>query len=88
MKFMVESTQVPDLSEAQLARLYEAMGQFYSSIPDGVTLECDYVRADRSGSWSVLDVPDRAALDAILAPFDGLVRVAVTEVLSASSAES
>ncbi len=85
MKFMVHSSQRPGLTEEENGRLYAAMQAFYGEIPEGVALECDYVKADRSGSYSVLDVPDRAALDAILAPFDGLVVVEVVEVLASSA---
>ena len=80
MKFMVVSMQVPNLTAEQNARLYKAMGRFYPDVPDGVTLECDYIRVDKLGSYSVLDVPDRETLDEILEPFDGLVQVEVVEV--------
>ncbi len=82
MKFMVQSEQARQLDDEERAELYKRMGVFYGGIPEGVTLECDYIRADRLGSWSVLDVPDRATLDGILAPFDGYVRVTVTELVS------
>ncbi len=88
MKFMVQSEQVPDLDAAQRTQLYASMARFYGEIPEGVTLETDYIRADRQGSWSVLEVPDRAALDEILAPFEGLVRVTVTEVISGDQASA
>ena len=81
MKFLVHSDQRPGLTDEENRRLYGAMQDFYTGIPDGVTLECDYVKADRSGSYSVLDVPDRAALDAILEPFEGLVVLEIVEVL-------
>lgn len=86
VRFLVVSEQVPGLSEAETARLYAAMKDFYEAVPDGVVLECDYVRADRRGSYSVLTVPDRAALDRILAPFEGLCRLQVVEVLTAAEA--
>lgn len=86
MRFLVKADQVPGLNPAQRARLYEEMGRFYAAMPPGVTLECDYVRTDRLGSYSVLDVPDRATLDAILAPFAGLVNVEVVPVWTAREA--
>ncbi len=86
MRFLVHSTQRAGLTDAESSRLYEAMGAFYGSIPEGVTLECDYVRADKLGSYSVLCVPDRAALDRILAPFEGLVVLVVVEVLTSLEA--
>lgn len=86
MRFLVHSLQVPDLDDAQRGRLYAAMQRFYAHVPDGVTLECDYIKADRSGSYSVLDVPDRATLDAIMAPFEGLVRVEIVPVLTKEEA--
>ena len=86
MRFLVHSMQVPNLSPEQNARLYQAMNAFYHQIPKGVTLECDYIRADKLGSYSVLDVPDRATLDRILAPFDGLVQAEVVPVLTAQEA--
>lgn len=82
MKFLVRSMQRAGLTEEENARLYSAMNDFYSRIPPNVTLECDYVRADRLGSYSVLDVPDRAALDAILVPFTGLVELETVEVVT------
>ena len=86
MKFLVHSDQRAGLTGEENRRLYGAMQAFYSEVPEGVTLECDYIKADRSGSYSVLDVPDRAALDAILAPFDGLVVLEVVEVLPSTVA--
>ncbi len=86
MRFLVQAMQRPNLTPADTARLYAAMGEFYGAIPSGVTLECDYIRGDRRGSYSVLDVPDRATLDRILAPFDGLVDVQVVPVLTAAEA--
>lgn len=88
MRFLVHSMQRPGLTDAENLRLYEAMGVFYAKIPAGVTLECDYVRADKLGSYSVLSVPDRAALDQILAPFDGLVVLDVVEVMTAQESMS
>jgi hypothetical protein len=86
MRFLVHSMQVPNLSPEQNARLYQAMNAFYNEVPKGVTLECDYIRADKLGSYSVLDVPDRATLDRIMAPFDGLVKAEVVPVLTAQEA--
>lgn len=86
MRFLVRSMQRTGLTEAENKRLYAAMGEFYGNIPDGVTLECDYIRTDRLGSYSVLEVPDRATLDHILSPFEGLVNVEVVPVLTAAEA--
>jgi hypothetical protein len=86
MKFMVQSMQRPNLTEADNARLYTAMNGFYTNIPEGVTLMSDFIRADKLGSYSVLEVPDRATMDAIMAPFDGLVIVDIVEVLTAKEA--
>ncbi len=86
MRFLVHSMQRTGLTDDENRRLYEAMGVFYGNIPDGVTLECDYVRADKLGSYSVLSVPDRATLDQILAPFEGLVNVEVVSVQTAQEA--
>ena len=86
MRYHVHSMQRPGLTEAESRSLYEAMGVFYGAIPTGVTLECDYVRADKLGSYSVLSVPDRAALDRILAPFEGLVVLDIVEVLTVEEA--
>ncbi len=80
MRFMVVSSQVPNLDAEQTQRLYAAMGDFYGKVPPGVTLEGDYIKADRSGSYSILSVPDRATLDRIMAPFAGLVLVEIVEV--------
>lgn len=83
LRFMVCSEQIPDLPPERTAELYARMGEFYGAIPAGVVLECDYVRADRTGSWSVLAAPDRATLDRVLAPFEGLVLLSVHEVVAA-----
>ncbi|MBU0550989.1 hypothetical protein KKF91_21210 [Myxococcota bacterium] len=81
MRYMVVSNQVPNLTQEQNQRLYAAMGVFYNDIPADVTLEGDFIREDRLGSYSVLTVPDRATLDRILAPFDGLVQVEIVPLL-------
>ena len=50
------------------------------AIPADVRLEADFIKADKKGSYSVLTVPDRATMDRILAPFEGLVVVEVVEL--------
>ena len=50
-------------------------------MPADVKLEADYILADRSGSYSVLTVPDRETLDAIMAPFAGLVVAEIHSLL-------
>ena len=86
MRFLVHSLQNNDLDANQKVRLYATMNKFYTDMPKGITLECDYILADRSGSYSVLEVPDRAALDAVLAPFDGLIKVEIFEVITSEEA--
>lgn len=86
MRFLVQSVQRPHLDERQMERLYAAMNAFYTQVPPGVELECDYIRADRRGSYSVLRVPDRSTLDRILAPFEGLVEIDVVRVTTAAEA--
>ncbi len=86
MRFMVQAMQPPVLTPEQQAQLQKAIGAFYANIPADVTLECDYIRADRRGSWSVLSVPDRATLDRVMAPFEGLVVVDIVPVLTAEEA--
>jgi|ETNmetMinimDraft_25_1059894.scaffolds.fasta_scaffold310202_1 hypothetical protein len=81
MKFMVVSEQVTDLKEDARSELYEAMNQFYSNIPPGVRLEKDYIRADRLGSYSILEVENREAVTAVMAPFDGLVHAQIIELI-------
>ena len=83
MRFMVISDQVPNLTEEHNTRLYRAMNLFYKNIPNDVILEGDFIRADRKGSYSVLTVPDRGVLDRILAPYEGLIKVEVQELLPA-----
>ena len=73
MRYIVHSRQRPNLTPEQLKRLYAAAEKLYTQIPPGVKLEADYILADRSGSYSVLTVPHRATLDAIMAPYEGLV---------------
>ena len=82
MRFLVHSMQRPGLIASERTRLYAAMAAFYAEIPPDVVLECDYIRADKLGSYSVLRVPDRAAVDRVLAPFEGLVDVDVVELVS------
>ncbi|MEZ4473217.1 MAG: DUF3303 family protein [bacterium] len=82
MRYLVHSEQRPDLTPAEIDRLYAAIADFYKAIPTEVVLETDYVKADQRGSYSVLSVPDRASLDAIMAPFRGLVEVEIVELLA------
>lgn len=73
MRYIVVSRQRPNLTPDEQGRLYAAAQKFYTQMPPGVRLEADYILADRTGSYSVVDVPDRATMEAIMAPFDGLV---------------
>lgn len=80
MRYIVCSRQRPGLSPDELGRLYAAAQQFYTGMPPGVKLEADYILQDRSGSYSVLTVPDRATMDTIMAPFEGLVVAEIHEL--------
>jgi hypothetical protein len=73
MRFIVCSRQRPNLSDDERQRLYAAAETFYTKMPADVKLEADFILADRTGSYSVLTVPDRETMDAIMAPFAGLV---------------
>lgn len=86
MRYIVISRQRPNLSPEETARLYAAANQFYTGMPEGVKLEADYILADRTGSYSVVDVPDRATMDAIMAPFAGLVNAELHLLLDAPPA--
>ena len=86
MRFMVQSMQRPNLTAEERDQLYGAMQVFYNNIPDGVKLIFDFIRADKLGSYSVLEVPDRATIDHIMAPFDGLVNAEIIEVLTVGEA--
>jgi len=81
MRFIVCSRQRPDLTDDERQRLYAAAESFYTTMPADVKLEADYILADRSGSYSVLTVPDRETLDAIMAPFAGLVVAEIHSLL-------
>lgn len=84
MRYIVHSRQRPNLSPEELARLYAAAEKFYTQMPAGVKLEADYILADRSGSYSVLTVPDRETMDAIMAPYEGLVIAEIHALLEAA----
>ncbi len=86
MRFLVRGRSRTDLDPEAQRRLGVAMNAFYTAPPEGVVLECDYILSDRSGSFSVLVVPDRAALDAVLGPFEGLVDLEVFEVITGAEA--
>ena len=80
MRFLVHAEQRPDLTEAERHAFYGAMQVFYEQVPPDVRLEADFIKADRTGSYSVLTVPDRAVVDRILAPFEGWVVLEVVEL--------
>ncbi len=75
MRILVRGHARSDLTPEDKARLDRAMARFYRDPPPGVRLECDYILCDLSGSFSVIEVESEAALQATLAPFDGLVRI-------------
>ncbi len=85
MRFIVCSRQRPDLTDDERQRLYAAANAFYTKMPADVKLEADYILADRTGSYSVLSVPDRETMDAIMAPFEGLVVVEILPLLEAAT---
>jgi hypothetical protein len=87
MRFIVVSRQRPNLSPEETARLYAAANTFYTAMPAGVKLEADFILADRTGSYSVVNVPDRATMDAIMAPFEGLVVAEIHALLDAPPAQ-
>jgi len=83
MRFIVCSRQRPALTEDEGQRLYAATEAFYREMPADVKLEADYILADRSGSYSVLTVPGRETMDALMAPFAGLVVAEIHPLLDA-----
>ncbi len=84
MRFIVNSRQRPNLTPEETQRLYAAAGAFYTQMPPGTILEGDFILYDRTGSYSVLTVPDRETLDAIMAPFEGLVVVEILRLQDAA----
>ena len=80
MRFIVCSRQRPNLTPDETRRLYAAAEKFYTGMPPDVKLEADYILQDRSGSYSVLTVPDRDTMDTIMAPFEGLVIAEIHEI--------
>ncbi|MCA9545688.1 MAG: hypothetical protein KC613_14890 [Myxococcales bacterium] len=83
MRFLVISRQKPGLNDTQKQGLYQAVTAFHTN-PGAVKVEADYALADRSGSYSVVDVPDRATLDAKMAAFAPFVTTEVLEVMPAA----
>jgi 5-bromo-4-chloroindolyl phosphate hydrolysis protein len=80
MRFIVISKQVQGLTAEQTATLYTRMAQFYENIPSDVILEADYIRLDKLGSYSILDVPNREVMNTIMAPFNELVSAEIIEL--------
>ena len=84
MLYMLINRTRPDLDEAQYRQLAERAQAFYAGIPEGVTLHGDWAASDGSRTFALVEADDPALVEAIKAPFEGLVDIETVPVTALS----
>lgn len=83
MLFLLTSRTRPGLSQEQYEALAALAREFYANIPAGIKLRGNWVAADGSQSFALLEADDLPTVDALYAPFRPYVDtdiVAVNEI--------
>jgi hypothetical protein len=80
MFFLLTNRTRATLSAADFGELAVLAKAFYASIPDSVTIRGEWVAADRSHNYTLLEAPDLATVQRIQAPFERFTETVIVEV--------
>lgn len=80
MLFLLTNRTRANLSAADYGELATLAKAFYASIPAGVTIRGEWVAADQSHNYSLLEAPDLETVRRIQAPFERFTETLIVEV--------
>jgi len=69
-----------DLSSEEFQKLGELAKDFYSDIPNKVTLHADWAALDQSCTFALMDADDQSAIEEIQVPFRPFVDIEIVPV--------
>ena len=81
MLYMLINRTRHDLTPVQYQELGQRAQAFYDNVPDGLTLHGDWTAQDRSCTFALVEADDPALVEAIQAPFRGLVDIETVPVV-------
>jgi hypothetical protein len=82
MLFLLTNRTRANLSTAQFTELATLAKQFYTSIPANVQIRGEWVAADQSQNYTLLEAPDLETVRRIQAPFDQYTETLIVPVVA------
>ena len=80
MLFLLTNRTRPNLTAAEYGELATLAKQFYSSIPADVRIRGEWIAADQSHNYTLLEAPDIETVRGIQAPFAPFTETVIVPV--------
>lgn len=80
MLFLLTNRARPNLTAAEYGELALLAKQFYASIPADVRIRGEWIAADQSHNYSLLEAPDIDTVRSIQAPFARFTETVIVPV--------
>jgi len=80
MLFLLTNRTRPNLTGAEYGELAALAKQFYASIPADVRIRGEWIAADQSHNYTLLEAPDIETVRAIQAPFARFTETVIVPV--------
>lgn len=84
MLFLLTNRTRPQLTAKQYGELAALAKQFYASIPVGVSIRGEWVAADQSHNYTLLEAPDIETVRQIQAPFERFTDTTIVPLIPIS----
>jgi muconolactone delta-isomerase len=84
MLFLLNNRTRKDLTPEQYGHLATLAKQFYSAVPQGVTIRGEWAAVDQSRNYTLLEAPDLETVERMQAPFEPYVNMEIVPVVAFS----
>lgn len=84
MLFLLTNRTHKNLTPEQYGHLAALAKQFYSSVPQGVTIRGEWAAVDQSRNYTLLEAPDIETVERMQAPFVPYVEMEIVPVVAFS----
>ncbi len=80
MLFLLTNRARPNLTAAEYGELATLAKAFYASIPANVRIRGEWIAADQSHNYTLLEAPDIETVRRIQAPFERFTETVIVQV--------
>ena len=84
MLFLLTNRTHKNLTPEQYCHVAARAKQFYSSVPQGVTIRVEWAAVDQSRNYTLLEAPDVETVERMQAPFVPYVEMEIVPVVAFS----